>query len=233
MTVSKYPYFLLFSAIALTSSFVTADLIEIAPNGITDFFGNQDMTADAGDAAGLLFDEARGGGGDTAAQAAFNPTRSLVGVNGNNDNFAAGLTTGNAGAVTFSGVGFALRGGTTASEAQLTIRYLGADGVFGNADDVTIGTVSDSINFTVTGEYAWQFDNNLQFNWDGLNDRFRFEIVGLDGNLRFKQRSVGESPSGQGGLTLSVGGNFSAIPEPASSALCCGLMLFAAARRRR
>ena len=181
----------------------------------------------------MLFDEARAGGGDTAAQAAFNPTRSLVGVNGSNDNFAAGLATGNAGAVTFSGVGFALRGGTTATEAQLTIRYLGADGNFGSADDEVVGTVTDSINFTATGEYAWRFDNSLQFDWDGLNDRFRFELVGLDGNLRFKQRAVNESPSGQGGLTFSVGGSFSAVPEPTSAGLCCGLLLFTATRRRR
>ena len=221
-------------SIASFSTLASADIIEIAANGVTDFFGNQNAVADAGDAGGLLFDEARAGGGDTAAQANFNPARSLVGVNGTNNNFASGLTTGTPGTVTFTGLGFALRGGTTATQAQVTIIYLGADGNVG-ADDVTVGTVTDSINFGATGEYAWEFDNSLQFAWDGLNDRFRFELRGLGGNLRFKQRAVNESPSGQGGLTLSVGGNYSAaIPEPASgAAVFCCMMMGAAIRRRK
>lgn len=206
--------------------------IAVAPNGVTDFFGNQNTVADAGDAAGLIFDEARTGGSDTPAQAAFNPTRDLVANAGTNDNWAAGLTTGTPGTIEFTGLGFALRGGTTATQATVNIVYLGADGNFGGADDELVGTVTDSVNFGATAEYAWSFDTPLSFAWDGLNDRFRFELSGDDGNLRFKQRSVGESPSGQGGLTFSVAGSFTPIPEPTTLALGVLGWLGIATRRR-
>ena len=207
-----------------------AATIAVAPNGVTDFFGNQNTVADAGDAAGLLFDETRTGGGDTAAAATFNPQRFLQGVSGTNSNWAVGLPTGNPGTVEFTGLGLALRGGTTATLASVNILYLGADGNFGGADDELVGTVTDSLNFTATGEYAWSFDTPLQFAWDGLNNRFRFELSGDNGNLRFKQRPVNESPSGQGGLTMSVAGSF--IPEPTTLALGALGLLGIVSRRR-
>ncbi|MCA9234416.1 MAG: autotransporter-associated beta strand repeat-containing protein [Planctomycetales bacterium] len=185
----------------------------IVPGDVTDYFGNQNAAPDAGDAAGLLFDEARTGGGDTAAAAAFSPARILDGVSGVNNNWATGLSPGLAGAVTFTGLGFPLRGGTTATTMDLTISYLGADGVLGGIDDVVVGTVSNELSFSVTSEYVWEFDTPLSFDWDGLATNFRFEISGSDGagnplDLRFKSRPVGESPSGQGGIPLSVGGSF-------------------------
>ncbi len=213
-------------------SMVSADTIVTAPNGVTDFFGNQNGVADAGDASGLLFDEARAGGGDTAAQVNFTPSRFLSSVAGTNDNWAAGLATGTPGTIEFTGLGFALRGGTTATEASATIIYLGADGAVGGGDDETVGMVTDNLNFAATSEYAWSFSNPLQFQWDGMNNRFRFELSGTNGNLRFKQRPVNESPSGQGGLTLSVGGSFTAIPEP-SSMLVLGIAALPIALRRK
>ena len=210
------------------------DTIVVAPFGVTDFFGNQDMSADAGDASGLLFDETRAGGGDTSAAAAFSPSRFLQANSGANDNWASGLPNGQAGVVTFTGLGFALRGGTTATMMSVNIIYLGADGAVGGGDDETVGAVSDSLVFGSTSEYAWRFADPLQFNWDGMNNRFRFELSGDDGNLRFKQRPANESPSGQGGLTLSVGGSFAptVIPEP-SSILVVGMVSAAGLVRRR
>ncbi len=96
----------------------------------------------------------------------------------------------------------------TATQVSLNIVYLGADGNVGGTDDEVVGSVTDNLNYTGAGEYAWPFDNPLPFAWDGLNNRFRFEISGDDGFLRFKQRPVGESPSGQGGIVLSVGWEF-------------------------
>lgn len=212
---------------------LSADTIAIATNGITDFFGNQNAIADAADASGLLFDEARTGGGDSAAAMNFNPARSLVGVAGANDNWADGLAVGSSATIAFSGIGVALRGGTTATTARINIVYLGADGAANTADDEVVGSVEDSLNFTGTGEYAWAFDNELQFNWDGANDRFRFELTGLDGNLRFKQRSANESPSGQGGLTMSVGGRVITIPEPSAAFAIFGAFLSVSMVRRR
>lgn len=217
--------------VMLVVSPAVAATIAVAPNGVTDFFGNQNTVADAGDAAGLLFDEARTGGGDTAAQTAFNPARDLVSVAGTNDNWAAGLPIGTPGTIEFTGLGLPFRGGTTASAVSVNIIYLGADGGTGGTDNELVGTVTDNINFTATGEYAWSFDTPLQFAWDGLNDRFRFELSGIGGNLRFKQRAANESPSGQGGLTLSVGGNF-VVPEPTTLALGALGLLGIVARRR-
>jgi hypothetical protein len=215
---------------------VHAATIAVVPApGVTDFFGNQNSVADSGDAAGLLFDEARTGGSD-ATNTAFNPARRLDGVSGTNSNWAAGLPTGTAGGtVDFTGFGFALPGSfnnTTnpATQVSLNIVYLGADGSVGGADDELVGSVTDNLNFTVAGEYGWSFDNPLQFSWDGLNNRFRFEISG-NGDLRFKQRPATESPSDQGGLVLSVGGNF--VPEPASSGLVLLGLIGAVALRRR
>ena len=189
------------------SGLVSADEINIAKNGITDFFGNQDGVADAGDADGLLFDEARTGGGDTATQNAFSPARFLVANEGTHNNWSSGLTIGEAGTITIDGMGFALRGGTTATIVTITVIYLGEDGAVGTADDEIVGVATDDLNYSVVAEYAWRFTTPMTFDWDGLNNRFRFEMTGIDGTLRFKQRPMNESPSGQGGLTLSVAGS--------------------------
>ncbi|MEM8944446.1 MAG: hypothetical protein AAGD11_04620 [Planctomycetota bacterium] len=217
---------------------VSADLI--VPGNVTDLFGNESGVADAGDASGLLFDEARTGAVDTAAATNFNPSRSLDGVAGTNDNWATGLSTGTAGTVTFTGLGLVLRGGTTASQIDLNIVYLGNNGNFGGGDDELVGTVSESLSFSSTAEYVWKFDTPLTFNFDGTEteNNFRFELsTGGTGNLRFKSRPVNESPSGQGGLPLSVGGSFApvAVPEPSSFAfltmVACGYGLATANRR--
>ena len=173
---------------------------------MTDFFGNGDGIADQNDASGLLFDECRTGGGDTAAQAAFNPSRFLVLNDGANSNWAAGVTVGAPDQITFTGLGLPLRGGTTATIVSVTITYLGADGAVGGVDDEIVGIRTDDLQFSVVQEYAWRFTEPLVFDWDGLNNRFRISMTGIDGNLRFKQRPVNESPSEQGGLPVSVAG---------------------------
>lgn len=183
-----------------------ADDIIIAPDGVTDFFGNGNGVADEADAAGLLFDECRTGGGDTAAQAAFNPSRFLLSNEGSNENWAAGLTTGMPEEITITGLGLPFRGGTTATIVSVTITYLGADGAVGGVDDEIVGIRTDDLDYSVVQEYAWQFTDPMVFAWDGLNTRFRISMTGIDGNLRFKQRAANESPSGQGGLPLSVAG---------------------------
>lgn len=198
------------AALCFSPTHVAAEDIVIATNGITDFFGNNDGMADAADAAGLLFDEARTGGGDTAAQATFNPSRFLVPNEGANDNWADGLLTGEAREITIDGLGFAFRGGTTATIVSVTITYLGADGMVGGVDDEIVGVRTDTLDYSVVSEYAWRFTEPMVFDWDGLNTRFRFAITGIDGNLRFKQRSINESPSEQGGITMSVAGNMGA-----------------------
>ena len=210
-----------------------ADTIDVAANGVTDFFGNQNGVADSGDATGLLFDEVRTGGGDSAAAMSFSPSRFLEANGGANDNWATGLVNGTAGIVRFTGIGVALRGGTTATEATLNIVYLGADGNVGGTDDVLVGSATDSLNYSTTNEYAWRFTDPFEFSWDGQNNRFRFELFGNDGNLRFKQRPANESPSGQGGITLSVGGTFTAIPEPGSGFALIALAVIGTARRQR
>ena len=183
------------------------DEINIAPDGVTDFFGNGNGVADEADAAGLLFDEARTGGGDTATQNSFTPSRFLEPNAGTNSNWAAGLVPGAPATITVDGMGFALRGGTTATIMSVTVIYLGADGAVGTADDEIVGIATDDLNYSSVNEYAWRFSAPMKFEWDGLNNRFRFEMTGIDGALRFKQRPTNESPSGQGGLTISVAGS--------------------------
>ncbi len=186
---------------------IVADEINIATDGITDFFGNGDGIVDDNDAGGLLFDEARTGGGDTAAQGSFNPSRFLEPNAGSNDNWADGLVPGTGGMITITGLGLPFRGGTTATIVTVTVTYLGADGMVNTNDDEIVGIATDDLNYSVVGEYAWQFTTPMEFDWDGLNNRFRFAITGIDGNVRFKSRPVNESPSGQGGIPMSVGGS--------------------------
>ena len=198
---------LIMVAALLAPSSLFADDIVIADNGITDFFGNGNGMSDEADSSGLLFDEARTGGGDTAAQGSFNPSRFLEPNPGANSNWADGLTIGEGGEIEIAGLGFALRGGTTATIATVTVTYLGADGAVGGDDDEIVGIRTDDLVYTEVAEYAWKFTDPMIFDWDGMNNRFRFSMTGIDGNLRFKQRAVNESPSGQGGITMSVAGN--------------------------
>jgi hypothetical protein len=150
-------------SVTVFASVTQADVISNVGN-VTDFFGNQNSVADAGDALGLLFDEARTGGGDTAASSSFSPARVLAGVAGTNSNWAAGLPTGSAGTISFTGLGFALRNDTTATEASLNIIYLGANGAVGGGDDQVVGSVTDSLQYGSVGEYGWRFDNPIEFN---------------------------------------------------------------------
>ena len=128
---------------------------------------------------------------------------------------------------------------------DVTIKYLGADGVPGGTDDEVVGSASDSLNYSAVAEYVWKFDTPLSFDWDGLANSFRFEFSGSDGagnplNLRFKRTdTAGNSPSGQYGPWFSAGGSFTraGVPEPCSLALAAfsvaGVGIVALRKRRR
>lgn len=208
------------SAVLVACSLANAAKADIVAGNVTDFFGNKNTVSDAGDASGLLFDEARTGGSDSSNFTSVNLTRKLDAVSGTNNNWAAGLSTGTAGTLTFSGLGFAFPGsGVTASQLDLTIRYLGADATFNTSDDEVVGFRSNPLSYSGANEYVWEFDTPLTFGWDGAAKSFRFELsTSGTGNLRFKTRPANESPSGQTGVVLSVGGNFVAVPEPTSFA---------------
>ena len=73
-------------------------------------------------------------------------------------------------------------------------------------------------------EYAAVFDNPITGQIDGENNRFRIALEST-GNMRFKSWNALQSPSGQNGLKLSVGGTAAlVVPEPGSLALV-GLLL--------
>jgi len=226
-----------FSVLLFSADFVAADTI--VTGNVTDFFGNGMGDADSGDAGGLLFDEARTGGGDSNTAASINVTKNLVSSDGGpNGNWAAGLPIGTPSSVTFTGLGLVFRGGTTATNVDVTIRYLGADGTFNTADDEIVGTASDPLSYVNVSESVWNFSDPMIFAWDGGSDAFRFELTGSDAlgdpaDLRFKQQGVANSASGQGGLVMSVGGSVVAVPEPLSLAVISCLGLCTLSRRRK
>ena len=135
--------------------------------------------------------------------------------------------------VTITGIGWASSVNTTANDAdtvEVTITYLGLDGVGGGGDDVDLGTVTDAYaTHSAAGEVAWLFDTPIVATVDGLNNQFRLRIVPTNaagnGSLRFKS-AVG-ADSGIDGPKLSIAGTSQAIPEPTSLVLVAlsGLLL--------
>ncbi|VGO15467.1 hypothetical protein PDESU_04050 [Pontiella desulfatans] len=168
---------ILFSAVALASCAWAEPIVQ---GDVTTALGPD-----------FFLDEAATGGGDqTGGNINFNRTW-------------AGVQAGTDGAeITVSGIGWASSSsGTTATQATATVTYLGADGVFGNADDVLIGSVTDQLVFSGAGEYAWRFDEPLTATIDGSNSVFRINVnTGGTGNIRYKKDNT------TGDVKISVAG---------------------------
>lgn len=136
--------------------------------------------------------------------------------------------------ISITGLGFNPRGGTSTNveTVTVTVRYFGADNTFNTADDVLLGSETATLQYGGTvDQYTAVFDNPITGQIDGENNRFRFELAST-GNMRFKSWNAGQSPSGQAGAKLSVGGTATLVPEPSSLALI-GLGALAVMRRRR
>lgn len=169
----------------------------------------------------LLDDVTASGGGDSATVSSANLDRNLS------------ITTGAAPqTLTIEGISFNLRGGTSTTEQTVSVEiiYFGNDGSFNStADNVNVGTATATLTFVATDQYTAVFDTPLESTFVATDNRFRFNISST-GSLRFKTFTTSESPSGQGGVKVSVGGT--SIPEPGSMALMGLGGLLILARRR-
>ena len=173
----------------------------------------------------LLDDVTPTTGGDSATATSFNPQRNLD------------IPTGSGPVeVTITGLGLNPRGGTSTNVETVSIEviYLGADGGTGGTDNVSLGTETATLQYGgVVDEYTAVFDNPLVATLDGVEDRFQFRISST-GNMRFKVWNPTQSPSGQNGIKMSVGGTAVVIPEPTTIALgTVGLIGVVVCRRRR
>ena len=144
-----------------------------------------------------------------------------------------------AGTISIESFAFATSAQAAPNDADtltLTFVYLGADETNGGTDDVTIGTVAVGYTHSGAGVYATTFDAPLTASIDGLGNRFRIFIAPSNaagtGSVRLKQASTGglAFESG-GGIKISVGGDFTPIPEPSAALL--GLSGLALLLRRR
>lgn len=175
----------------------------------------------------LLDDVTSGGGFDTATQTSFNPARDLDIPTGQGDVD-----------ISITGIGLNFRSPTsTALETvTVTITYLGADGGTGGTDNVLLGSQSATLEFLgPVDEYSAVFDTPITGTIDGVEDRFLISISST-GNMRFKGFTAAQSPSGQNGLKVSVGGTATlvgAVPEPSTALLLGSLVLCACTNRRR
>ncbi|MFK7910750.1 MAG: sulfatase-like hydrolase/transferase [Akkermansiaceae bacterium] len=117
--------------------------------------------------------------------------------------------------ISITGLAFGMpgAGNTNGNVITATITYLGADGVFGGGDDVVLGSVSDTLQFTTgAGVYSWAFDTPIAGTIDGVNSQFRIRLEsdtalngGNSNNIRLK------STGGGAGAKLSVAGT--AVPN--------------------
>ena len=158
----------------------------------------------------LLDDVTPTTGQDTSTAMMFSPSRDLDVPTG------MGPTE-----VTITGIGLNPRGGTATTEETVTVEvvYLGADASAAGTDNVSLGTRTATLQYLgAVTEYTAVFDTPIVGMTDGVEDRFRF-FIGSTGNLRFKTWNAAQSPSGQNGLKLSVGGTATVIPEPTSIGL--------------
>ncbi|BCX48788.1 hypothetical protein HAHE_26960 [Haloferula helveola] len=139
----------------------------------------------------FFFDDAATGGNDN------NTTQFVREISGYWTNGAT---------VTLKGIGWASSAsGTTATTATVTFTDPGPDDAFDTADDVEVGSVTDSLNYTGAGEYAWDFDADVVFVAASASLRIRIDS---DGNIR--RKTTGGSLQSAVKLSLagsSVGGD--------------------------
>lgn len=203
--------------------------VAVASLGATSAFGAAMFVAGADPTttfANLLLDDVTPGTGqDTSTATAFNPSRDLAVPTG------SGATE-----VTITGIGLNPRGGTATTEETVSIEviYLGADASAAGTDNVSLGTETATLQYLGSvNEYSAVFDNPIVGITDGVEDRFQFRISST-GNLRFKTWNAAQSPSGQNGLKLSVGGSARVIPEPTTVAFAgLGFLGVLASRKRQ
>ncbi|QDT69331.1 hypothetical protein MalM25_22670 [Planctomycetes bacterium MalM25] len=173
----------------------------------------------------LIDDVTMGSGQDTGTATTFTPARNL--------DVPTGMGPVD---ISITGIGLNPRGGTSTTEETVTVEitYFGADNNFGlAADNVVLGSRTATLQYLgAVDQYTAVFDTPITGQIDGVEDRFRIAISST-GNLRFKSWNAVQSPSGENGLKVSVGGTATlAIPEPTSMALL-GLLGLATTFKRR
>lgn len=152
----------------------------------------------------FFIDDAATGGGDNDSTTF---TRDLSAA------FTRGAT------VTLKGLGWAASGsGSTATSATATFTDSGPDSAFGTADDVVVGTVTDSLTYTGASEYVWDFNSDIVFTATGTN--LRIKIVS-NGNIRRKTTAAGTA---QANVKLSLAGTAvgGALPPVVNTANASG-----------
>ncbi|MEM9754057.1 MAG: PEP-CTERM sorting domain-containing protein [Planctomycetota bacterium] len=203
----------------LNTGLIVAAAIGLAGHANADFVKGLDPTTAFADL--LLDDVTPSTGQDSATATVFNPGRAL----------AITTDTGPQ-TVTITGVAFNFRGGTSTAEEDVTVTvtYFGDDGNVGAAaDNIEFGSRVGKLQFDGTDEYTFVFDTPMVGVIPAGDDRFRISISST-GNMRHKTWNPTQSPSGQNGLKVSVGGT--SVPEPASMALV-GLGGLLMVQRRR
>lgn len=173
----------------------------------------------------LLDDVTAGTGQDSATVTSIAPGRNL--------DVPTGLGPVD---ISITGIGLNFRPPTSTTEETITVTvtYFGADNTFNTADDLLLGSETASMRFLGTvDQYSAVFDNPITGQIDGVEDRFRIAI-GSTGSMRFKTWNTSQSPSGEGGLKLSVGGTATlAVPEPSSLIIASLFAVLACLRTRR
>ena len=170
----------------------------------------------------LVDDVTPSGGGDSSVSSAFNIDRNL--------DIITGPT---AQTLTITGIALNFRTDTSDAPQEITVNvvYFGNDGVYSaSADNVDLGTRTATLDFGTTDQYTAVFDTPMTAEFIATQNRFRFNITAT-GSMRVKTWTAAQSPSGQGGAKLSVGGT-SVVPEPGSMALVGLGGLLVAARRK-
>ena len=138
-----------------------------------------------------------------------------------------GLLTPNQGPtrVTLTGFGFATHTSTTANDATtvaVTFTYLGADGIIGGGNDVSIGTATGTFIFSGGKEYVFAFDTPLTADLTITGTRFRIQVapiktgtidVPTDIALKLKTGALASEPSVTS-AKLSVAGVATSLINP-------------------